>query len=221
MFEKKFEHPACGMIRASRVTSGGGKTLFGSELKHRDTITLTIATGSKSRELNQDWYFAGRDIVEVEMSYSQWGQFICSMNVGSGIPCTIRYRDGKRIEELPEPEATIQVYDEEMQKNLSDAKANAEKAIASAKEILSKQTIGKGDRERLLRLLEDMAGNLSGATPFIEKQFREKMEHVVADAKAEVEAYVNNKLIDLGVKGVAGGVQSPLQLNGIDEDKSL
>lgn len=66
-----------------------------------------------------------------------------------------------------------------------------------------------------------MAENLSGATPFIEKQFREKMEHVVTDAKAEVEAYVNNKLIDLGVKGLGSGVQSPLQLESEDGEKSI
>lgn len=217
MFDNKFEHPACGMIRASRTTSSGGKTLFGSELKHRDTITLAIATGRKSRELSCDWYFADKDIIEVEMSYSQWGQLFCSMNVGSGVPCTIRYQDGKRIEELPASEPTMHVYDEEMQENLAKAKKAAEEAVVSAQEVLSKQTIGKKDREELLRLFKSLAESISGATPFIERQFREKMEHVVTDAKAEVEAYVNNKLTDLGIKRLEDSTKSPLQLDNAGE----
>lgn len=214
MFDKSITHPACEMVRASRVSSSGGKTLIGSDLKHRDTITLTIASGYKKRELNQDWYFADKDLIEIEMSYSQWGQFICSMNVGSGIPCTIRYCDGKRVENPPEPDAPVEVFDEEMQKNLSEARAAAQNAVVSAKELLSKQTVGKRDREELIKLFEQLAGSISQATPFIERQFKEKMEHVVTDAKAEVEAYVNNKLIDLGIKGLGSGMQSPLALDG-------
>jgi len=63
---------------------------------------MYLREGEVSRELNRDFYFGGKRIVECEMSYSQFAEAITSMNMGTGVPVTIRYiQDKGKIEECP------------------------------------------------------------------------------------------------------------------------
>ena len=97
-FNNKERHPSYGMLQFNR-TSGGKTALFGSSIQHSDTIMMRLRQGEVSRDINNDWFFGADVIVEVEMSYSQFAECITSMNMGSGVPVTIRYIKGQgRIE---------------------------------------------------------------------------------------------------------------------------
>jgi hypothetical protein len=113
-------HPSWAMIGASRVShSAGGSALFDSDIRHQHTVTVSISTASRRRDLNRDWLHAEREFVEVEMSEAQWASFVSSMNAGSGVPCTIRrhaaqvreafavYREHKTAANLRTLEAVI------------------------------------------------------------------------------------------------------------------
>ena len=93
LFENKDKHESYGMLQFSRV-SGGAKALFGSSIQHKDTIVMRLKEGEVSRELNSDYFFGENEIVECEMSYSQFAEAITSMNMGTGVPVTIRYIQG-------------------------------------------------------------------------------------------------------------------------------
>ena len=91
-----YHHPSFGMLSFSRA-HGGHSNLFGSSIQHRDTIHMVLKEGTVSRDLNEDWYLGGPEIVEVEMSQSQFAELITSMNMGSGVPCTIKFIKGKDV----------------------------------------------------------------------------------------------------------------------------
>lgn len=93
---EKTTHPAYGMLSFSR-RSGSKTPLFESSIEHRDTIAMTLTHGDVTRGLNTDWYHGNGIIAEVEMSYSQFAEAITSMNMGSGVPVTVRRteKDGK------------------------------------------------------------------------------------------------------------------------------
>lgn len=82
---------------------------------------MYLREGEVSRELNRDYYFGGNKIVECEMSYSQFAEAITSMNMGTGIPVTIRYIQCKgNIQECPFVDKKKQ-YEEEFKNNLDEA----------------------------------------------------------------------------------------------------
>lgn len=60
------DHPSYAMMSVSKVSSNVGMPLFGSSIKHRDTIKLTIKRGHVRRRLNQDWYYGNERLIEVE-----------------------------------------------------------------------------------------------------------------------------------------------------------
>jgi hypothetical protein len=73
------QHPAFGMIGASRVSSSPpGATLFDSDIRHQHTVTVRIATATRRRDLNHGWLHRKREFVEVEMSEAQWASFVSS-----------------------------------------------------------------------------------------------------------------------------------------------
>lgn len=92
MERETLTHPAFGLIGFSRV-SGGENTLFGSSIKHNDRIIMRLKHAKQDRHLHDDWYHGRGLITEVEMSYSQFAECISSLNVGEGVPCTIRYTE--------------------------------------------------------------------------------------------------------------------------------
>ena len=95
-FGTKTSHPSYGTLAFSRRT-GGATPLFGSSIEHRDTIAMTLYHANVTRGLHEDHVYGNKAIAEVEMSYSQFAEAITSMNMGSGVPVTIRWteKDGK------------------------------------------------------------------------------------------------------------------------------
>lgn len=82
-------HPAFGVAVVQR-RSGGGRSLFQSDLLHNETISLSVCKAIRKRDLNHDWVHPGQELVEIEMSLAQWGSLVSSMGLGSGVPVTIR-----------------------------------------------------------------------------------------------------------------------------------
>jgi hypothetical protein len=94
------KHPAFGMIGAARVQSMG-TWLFGSPIKHRGFIILRIQEAEEHHRLNSDWHYANKLTTEVWLSEAQWASFVSTLNIGSGVPCTISYRQTGPAEDIP------------------------------------------------------------------------------------------------------------------------
>lgn len=202
LFENKDKHESYGMLQFSRV-SGGIKALFGSSIQHKDTIVMTLREGEVSRHLNNDYYFGSKEIVQVEMSYSQFAEAITAMNIGTGVPVTIKYIQGKgKMEDCPFVDKKQQ-YEEEFAEHLEDIKKEASNTISEVKEIFEKKSIGKGDKEEILKKLQRLESQIGGNTEFIYKQFNEQMDKTVTEAKGEIEAFCQNKMNSIALAALA------------------
>lgn len=96
-FGTKTSHPSYGTLLFNRAYGGGETALFGSSIKHRDTITMELYHADITRGLNNDWIHGNKLVTRIEMSYSQFAEAITSFGCGSGVPVTIRYteKDGR------------------------------------------------------------------------------------------------------------------------------
>ena len=194
MFEKKESHPSYGMLQFCRV-NGGETVLFGSSIKHKDTIVMRLREGSVTRTLNTDWYNGDNYIAEVEMSQAQFAELITSMNCGTGVPVTIRYLQGKgEIEKAPFINKRTQ-FEEEFKKNLSLANEETNDLLQSVKEMFeTKKSFTKKDKEEILSKIEQLNMTVGSNRDFIYKQFNKQMEKSTLEAKCEIEAFAQNKI---------------------------
>ncbi len=204
MEKETFKHPAFGMIGFSRV-SGGENTLFGSSIKHNDRIILKIKHGEQNRHLHEDWYYGHGLITEVEMSYSQFAECITAMNVGDGVPCTIRYteKDG-HIPAIAKNESKREQFRQEFSDTILKAMEQVQEEIdAVQKSLDDKKNLGVKDRKEMISKLQQVKYNIGSNLDFCVEQFDEQMEKTTLEAKGEIEAFCQNKINSIAQAALA------------------
>lgn len=193
--EAEFDrHASYGAITIGRLQSGEGHPMYGSSVKHRNTIRLTVHHGERKRMLSGDWYYAGNRIVEVEMTQNQWAELVSSIGMGEGIPCTIRWLNGP-VEEPPFQSKVTQFQDE-FQRYLDDAVADADAAVKKMEELLEKKSITRADRSELLELVHSVQKSVKGNAPFVYRQFVDQIEKTSTEVKGELDAWQTQRLLE-------------------------
>jgi hypothetical protein len=199
MEREQHKHPSFGQISFSRV-SGNDTTFYGSELPQDHYITMEISNSEIQRELTQDRYYAyGVPLIKIRMSSGQFSEMITSMNMGSGVCCTIERIEGKKIPELPTQESRKEFvhrkFEDRMKMFANSIRENQQKA----KEIVKKKTLSKQDIHELTHQLEWLTQEVESNIPFFAKCFQETMDEVVYEAKTEVENAIQHKISVLGL----------------------
>jgi len=208
------KHPSYGVIGLSRISHGMGRNLlFGSHLdRHQETVELRIYRASRMVEsTSHEWFYAddrGSPIAIVELSPAQFAQLLTTMNVGDGVPCTIRNVDGESIPNVPN---TYESEQEKIYRGFQEsifAKLNfISPALKELDEILSKKTIKRADRDRIRELTIGLFDNFKSNTSYVLKNFEESAEKVVTAAKAQVDEFVTSTLIRAGMDSLRGNFE--------------
>lgn len=187
-------HPSYGTLAFSRKT-GGSTPLFGSSIEHRDTISMRLYHADITRSLNSDFIYGNKIIAEVEMSYSQFAEAITSMNMGSGVPVTIRWteKDG----EIPPCDfvSKREQFSDEFKEKCKKATEEAQQLIKDVTDLFSqKKALTKADKDAILNKLHHLNMDIGCNMDFITDQFNEQMDKTVMEAKGEIESFMQNKI---------------------------
>ena len=191
--EKTRNEDYMGMISWSKSYNASPRNLFGTEIKTDNPITLRINKAEETRDLSRNWYHSLGQVVEIEMSPIQWAEFLTSGNT-SGTPCTIRYIGGQRMSE-PKDTEIFNDYNEEVENHFDKFK-DIENIVKDA--IDSKKPMGMKDLNSLLCKIHNAISNVD----FVKDSFKEDMNVIVGKAKAEFNAYVENRIHEIGIETI-------------------
>lgn len=194
-FGTKTSHPSYGTLLFNRAYGGGETALFGSSIKHRNTITMELYHADITRRLNNDWIHGNKLITRIEMSYSQFAEAITSFGCGTGVPCTIRYteKDG-RIPECDFVSKREQFTDEFKEKREKVTKESQQLLQDVADLFTQKKSLTKSDKEAVMSKLSKLSMDIGCNLDFIADQFNEQMDKTVMEAKGEIESFCQNKI---------------------------
>lgn len=192
-------HPSYGQIGASRVSASGGYYLYGSDFGHQHFVTITISRSELMRGLSNDWPHAKEELIEVALSEAQWASFVSSLNVGSGVQCTIT---GIGRESVPGIERRTNRH-EQFGGELADNFVVAKEELRKLRQKLTESTLGKKAKDELLKHVERAEREIGSSSGFVVEQFGEHMEQTVEKAKSEVNAYMQHVLTRTGIKALA------------------
>lgn len=202
LYDSKETHESYGMIGVSRFSCSPGISLFGSSIKHSNAISITIRAAEVCRHLNRDWYHGLDEIIEVELSPTQFAEMITSLNVGDGVPCTIRHINLNRKENPPEVKQR-QIFEDEFKNDIKELEKICSEDVKEIDKILNKKgTITVKERKEAWNKVLKVFNKIGDHIPFLQKQFNEAMDKTVLEAKGEVDAFVTNKVTSLGIKGL-------------------
>lgn len=200
---KEFNHPSYGMASFHRSHNGSGARLFGSSITdHHNTVRLTIGAGTLIHELNHDRYYGSLtgEHIEVEFSAAQFAELLTRMNEGSGVPCTIRTREGKRVDDPPD----IETETERIKNGFSDTlKGYYDRAHKYRREV-DEATKGLSEKARTkIRVaLDVMEQTFKDNIPFVMTMFDEASSRVASAAKHEIDAFATHVLGVMGLDAI-------------------
>lgn len=201
--DTSYTHESYGMLGFYRV-QGTDRPLFGSSLKHNNTIRLTLKTGVHNRSLNRDWYCGGRTLFEVEMSSSQFADLVSNMNVGDGVPVTIKRKGDELIRECPF-ENKAETHIKEFNKHTTETYAKAQEILKNVTEMFNDtKALKKKDKEEILSSLSMLANDIGSNINYQVNAFQEQVEKSTTEAKAEIEAFYQNKMLQIAKDTLKG-----------------
>lgn len=198
MSKTKETHESYGLVGVSRRT-GDPVPLFGSSIRHQNYVALTIKRAERDRDLHRDWYYGHEHLIEIEMSNTQFAEMITTMNMGGGVPCTIRYVGYERMEDPPSIEQR-KIFEDEFKADMQKVGNKISSAVKKAEELLSSRgVLKKAERHEIVSLLKSISQDINSNMPFVQTQFNEAMNKTVLEAKNEVDGFITNKIISLGI----------------------
>jgi len=198
-------HPSYGLVGFSRVTASGGNKLFGSHLEHHhDTIYLRIHQAAIKHTYGCDWFMARTpSCIEVELSPAQFATLLTTMNIGDGVPCTIRRLNGQSVEEVPYEHTTEQNRTrEDYALTVKDLLKSIPVKRAELDRILDSSKMTKKDKKAVKDAVHHIFMFFESNADFALEQFTEAADKVVVEAKAQVEEFVTSTLSKLGMEAL-------------------
>lgn len=214
----EYEHPSMVTVGFHRQ-QGGNYSLFGSSIRHNHTIALTISSASVERNLSSDWIHQTNPLplIEVIMSPNQFAELITTLNVGEGVPGTLRSFNGEHYD-CPELPTKEEQFSQEIQERIALSLASVQVVQKEIQDSLKDdKPMGKKKQEELLHKVESFERLIKSYLPFISKQFSEQMEKTVVEAKGEVDAFVSHTIVSTGLKALA---ENRPQLEGPKENSN-
>lgn len=210
---QRFTHPAFGQIAVHRVQ--GLAVLYGSDFVHHGYVTISISRSDLMRDLSHDWPLPRAELIEVALSEAQWATFVSSLNIGTGVQCTIQRHEGKLVPGLPDPQDTTAQFMTEADERLGRAIAELERlrTLIDSEEL---KASGK-TREVMRGAVNSALTNLRSNLPFVARSFGEHMQRRAEKAKVEIMAWMHRTIQRAGLQALTKG-EAPLELPGKDPE---
>ena len=181
--ERSDRHESYGIITMTPIKSQG-IPLFGSSILHSAAVMIEISEARVERHLSRDWTFQEGIVFRGLLSPSQFAEAITQANRGSGTPITMEYVGGDptgQRERPPAPNKREQ-FQQEIHRSLENVLERLQKLRDSLRT--------KRDQAKVDGIIQQMRSNI----PFVEEQFATQMEKTVTEAKAEIEAMMQQRI---------------------------
>jgi hypothetical protein len=188
------EHPSFAVIGASRVS--GRATLTGSPLRHNGYITIRISYAKEVVSHTHSSFFphsrASACIAEVALSEAQWAAFVSTLNVGSGVPCTVEYAKTGVVRRHPyiEDASFDERREADIRRHTAKAQEQLKKAVNALDELLKEKTISKKRLAEVRSMFTQPVDHGPSNMEHLANMLIEHKDNLLESAKAEVASMV-------------------------------
>jgi hypothetical protein len=202
--EKTYEHESYVLVQLSRRQ--GSTYLFGSALEsHQSCMTLSVRRAKLIRSDSGDHYYGNiaGDIIEIDVSAAQFADMLTNMNVGMGVPGTMRRLMNARVEPPPRIDTEAENIRTEYKSRLKRFAESIEGASKKLDTILDKKSLTKDDRSNAKSILSRAVMEMSSNMPFFLEMYQEATEKIRTAAKSEIEAFMQVIVSHMGLKALS------------------
>ncbi len=199
-------HPSYATVNLSRVS--GNRRLFRSKNRHQHYVSLSISTAKVITTDGHETVMPERELIEVDMSETQFARMITGIGLGSGTPATL---NRFLFSCIPDPE---EKSDEHQHKER--IQECGQRAVSRLKELLAQfQALSDAKSRPTLSQLREflknassIVANLPNNLAYTHEVLHELFEERVDEAKSEIDAYLQSVVHRTGIDVLTGGNQN-------------
>lgn len=202
--DKEERHPSYCLAQFTRTT--GCADLFGTNIRPQHFFTFKLQQAVKvvqwTGEENFRPDYGGkylRNIIEFSLSANQFAEMITTMNIGEGIPVTLTYDHGKKVEDCPKQSSAIVNVIETASKQVLEEESDLLEKIDEALALLEKKSLTKEDKKAIAEALSGNVGRLKETGKFYGKQVKEVGEKLKQEIRTEIDAYATQAVNKVGL----------------------
>lgn len=199
MKEEIKTHPSYGLVKFARIQ--GHSEFFGSDSKPDSYIELTVKRCEERQDLVRSWYYERDLLTKIRLTNNQFAELITSLNMGTGVPCTIEFTKGDgKVEQEKAREYKVDFYKRATKDMFSDSLKNIKNWAKEVENVSEK--LPKKDQDAVKRFVGMVVQEFDKNMPFFMECYYEQMEKVAQEIKANLEADVLHKLTTLGLESL-------------------
>lgn len=196
--------PCAAVLSFSRCYSGA-TGLYGSKISHQNYISMRVKSAYTSHQNGYDSHYGGELLLEVDMTSNQFAEAITSLNMGDGVPVTLRYTQLTGAIDKPEVPDFRQILNDDILEHVDDSRKLVRSARQKAEEIVAKKSVNKADREEILSLLNRLEISVGSDTMYTIEQLQRQLDSIVAESKGEIESFLQQRLTSIAYSAIAKG----------------
>lgn len=179
-----------GIVSIYRNQCNNHTVMYGSSVAHDTSITIELHQSAveRDRNLHTNHFSKKKKLVEFSMTESQFGAFLCAMNQGGGIPCTISYREHGKVKVkswVPETQSLVNEIKHKFEKRIPGA---LDKILEEATNLANEKTISKTKLRELVNRLAVVKQEIQSNLPYSFNQFVEYIHKTKDIALRELDA---------------------------------
>lgn len=198
MMKIKHEHESFCNISFSRIHGNSIGYYYGASVQRQDScIELTVKESFTEIDGygNQAPYSHGLPLIRVRMTNTQFADLITSFNM-SGVSATLVTFNRKNVvqHEPIQDMSRLSVAKERIQATIEKIHEDVDRKVQSIKELLNKPSLGKRDRDIILREVQNIVGTVNDRVPFALECIQEAINDMSSEAVVNLNEKIAQKL---------------------------
>ena len=186
-----------GLIKFSRVN--GNIDCFGSEYQSESYVQLEIVEANVQKNIGKKTYISGKNVVKLRITNHQFSELITNLNNGLNIPCTLEVVKGERMDRYKLEDTTMYDYKDSTLELSKECFELVEKITTQLEELSNAKSASKAKINVIKRDVDNLHTRLKNDIPWLQNRFNEEMLNVLSMIKQEASAWIEHKLIKLGL----------------------
>ena len=185
-----------GIARFNRVS--GNRNLYGSPFTHPSYVELTISRGKMETSYGKTEYWAQHNnpYIVVDFSNNQFAELITTMNIGSGIPCTVHRFNGQTYNYN-----SVKPEDNRVKVNhqIDESSKTIINQLNELIQIIEEEKMSQRTKARLINQARRISLTLRESLPYVVKQYSEYLDRLEQQSKTEIASYADIAIKQYGL----------------------
>lgn len=194
------DHPAQGLIKFSRVS--GSLDCFGCDVLLDGYVQLEINTARVQKGIGKEYYITGSNVLRLRLTNYQFLELITNLNNGRDIPCTLEVVKGDPVGRYEKTETVLDDFKRSTVELSNECFELVVQIQTQLQELDAAKTPSKRKINKVKRDMENLHTRLKEDIPWLQNRFHEDMLVMFTQIKEEASAWIQNKLMEMGLDKV-------------------